>query len=62
MMPSVDPRPRSSSWSVVNGPTSSGADGSPHTRRYRPSTTIAIRLLAIGAHIIGPNRWRALST
>ena len=59
-MPSVEPPPSSRACPLVNG-----ADVStpcPQITAYRPSTAICTTLLAIGAHIIGPNESLAFST
>ena len=58
-MPSVEPIPSSSAWPVVKGAPVLVRS---KTITYISSTMIDTTLLAIGAHIIGPNRSRALST
>ena len=64
-MPSVEPRPSSSSWpgGVAAATSSAPRRPAPKTTQVgRRRTATEITLLAIGAHIIGPNRPRALST
>jgi hypothetical protein len=58
-MPRVAPAPSTTSWAVLNPSLSSAA---PQMAAYRPSDAHATTLFTIGAHIIGPNRSRALST
>ncbi len=58
-MPAVAPSPSTSSWVWVKGACTSVR---PKTRWKTPRTPIETTLLAIGAHIIGPKRSRALST
>ena len=61
-MPSVEPRPSRASAPAVNPPLFSSPSAVPMVMRYVVSTATATTLFAIGAHIIGPNRPRELST
>jgi hypothetical protein len=58
-MPKVEPSPSSSSCASVKGAPVSVRS---KIAQKESRTPIEIRLLAIGAHIIGPNRSRAFST
>ena len=58
-MPRVEPRPSSSTWPSVNAARVSVRA---NTAQKTSRTTIETTLLAIGAHIIGPNLSRAFST